>query len=56
MASRGQVPALDPRRDERGEHPVDPVAFPGGGGGADDLLGVGGRDVLAGDRADDRGG
>jgi hypothetical protein len=41
-------------RDEGGEHPVHPVAFPGGGRGVDDLLHVAGLDVLAGDRADDR--
>jgi hypothetical protein len=35
---------------------VDPVAFPWGGGGVDDLLRVVGVDVLAGDRVDDRGG
>jgi hypothetical protein len=58
MASRGlvKVPALDPRRDQRGEHPVHPVAFPGRRRGIDDLLRVRGRDVLAGDCVDDRGG
>jgi hypothetical protein len=35
---------------------VDPVALACGGGGVDDLLRVVNRDVLAGDRADDRGG
>ena len=35
---------------------MDPVAFPRGGGGVDDLLRVAGLDVLAGDRVDDRGG
>ena len=35
---------------------MDPVAFPGRRRGVDDLLGVLGLDVLAGDRGDDRGG
>ena len=58
LASRGlaRYPPSIPAADERGDHPVDPVAFPGGGGGVDDLLRVAGRDVLAGDRVDDRGG
>jgi hypothetical protein len=43
--------AISPQRS-----PVDPVAFPGCGRGVDDLLGVLGLDVLAGDRADDRSG
>ena len=52
----GQVPALDPRADQRGDHPVHPVALPGGRRGVDDLLHVPGLDVLARHRADDRGG
>jgi hypothetical protein len=50
----GQVPALDARGDQGREHPVHPVAFPGRRRGVDDLLGVRGLAVLAGDRADDR--
>jgi MFS family permease len=38
------------------EHPAYSLAFPGSGSGVDDLLGVGGLDVLARDRVDDRGG
>jgi hypothetical protein len=52
----GQVPAVDPRRHQGGDHPPDPVAFPGRRRGVDDLLHVPGLDVLAGDRGDDRGG
>jgi hypothetical protein len=45
-----EVAGVDPRRDERGDHPVDPVALPGRRRGVEDLLGVLGLDVLAGDR------
>jgi hypothetical protein len=52
----GQVPALDARADQGGDHPVDPGAFLGGGRGVDHLLRVPGFDVLAGHAADHRGG
>jgi hypothetical protein len=28
QAGAGEVPGIDPGHDKRGEHPVDPVAFP----------------------------
>ena len=49
-----QKPGVDSRRDERGNHPPDPVAFPCRRGGVDDLLHVPGLDVLAGDLPDHR--
>jgi hypothetical protein len=52
----GQVPAPQARGNQGGDHAPHPVALPRGGGGIDDLLHVPGRDVLAQDRADDRGG
>ena len=39
-----------------GQEPVQPLALPGGGRGADDPLHVAYGDVLAADRCDDRGG
>jgi hypothetical protein len=55
-ASGWRGSALDTGADHGGQHPVDPVALARGGSGVDDLLRVANRDVLAGDRADDRGG
>jgi len=52
----GQVPARDPRSDQRRDHPPDPAALAGRGRGADDLLHVRGPDVLARHRADHRDG
>jgi hypothetical protein len=51
----GQVPGGDPRGDHGRQAPVQPRALPRGGRGVDDLLHVGDPDVLAADRADDRG-
>jgi hypothetical protein len=56
QARAGEVAALDAGADHGGDHPVDPVAFPGGRRGVDDLLHVAGLDVLADDRVNDRGG
>ena len=50
----GQVPALQPGRDQGRDHAPDPAALPRRRRGIDDLLHVPGRDVLAADRADDR--
>lgn len=36
----GQIPGVDPGADHRGQHSVNPVAFPCGGGGVDDVLHV----------------
>ena len=52
----GQVTALQARGDQRRDHAPDPVALPRRRGGVDELLHVPGRDVLAEDRVDDRGG
>ena len=52
----GQVPAPQARGDQGRDHAPDPAALPRRGGGVDDLLHVPGRDVLADDRVDDRGG
>ena len=50
-----QVPALDARGHHGRQAPVQPLALAGGRRGADDLLHVTDRDVLAGDPGDDRG-
>jgi hypothetical protein len=52
----GEVSAVQARADQGRDHPPDPVPLARRGRGVDDRLRVPGRDVLAGDRADDRGG
>ena len=50
-----QIAAVEAGPDQRGEAPLDPGAFPGGGGGVHHRLHVPDSDVLARQAADDRG-